>query len=1806
MLSSQDRRSDSVSFRLSSSGEYLALVRPDATVAHAFAPAYPPQYTDVSYGIAADGVSVGFLASPTPGAANLQLRSEQVQFDRSAGLFSDPFVLTLSVETPGTTIHYTTDNSLPSEGSPVYTEPLVITETTRVRAVAVTPGLAASTPASEWFVRVDSDLEGFTSNLPIVALDSFGGGRISDQRFEFHAMSIFEPDPVTGRSSLFDTPALQTRAGLKIRGSSTARQPKKSFRVETWDARGMDQDIEPLGLPADSDWILYAPYTWDRAMLRNVFMYQLSNEMGRYAVRTRFVEVYQNTDGGDLSADDYRGVYVLMETIKRGADRVDVERLRPTDVTEPDIAGGWMLKIDRPDPGETGFVGAGKGLLYVEPRREDVTPEQAAWIKDYFDALGTSLGNSDPETGYAQFIDVDSWIDHHILNVLAMNADALRLSTFLHKRRDGKVEMGPIWDFDRALESEDGRDDDPNRWSGGGDATAYFDYPWWNQLFDSPDFWQKWVDRWTELRQTLYTDQYFGSMIDRLADQLAEAEVRNFELWSGVRPNGGRLAPTEMDTWRGELVNMKNWLSRRMKWIDDQLLAPPVITVAQDSVPETSDVQLSAVSGTIYYTVDRSDPRLPGGTVNPEATAFNREITFVDASSAATYEIPTGAVDETGWQELDFDDTAWARGQAGLGYDTGTADDSIEIDGAFTLVTARSTGRVTDLAAADALLAASDPDIETTSTQLPHINLLDGTNDGRFDGNRAFPNGGGDDFAIKATATLNVRAPGVYTFGVNAADGARLRIDGQDILIDDTRHGPQDTLGTTSLTAGPHDLELVLFERTGGASAELFFASGIRQQFSSDFVLLGTSDDQPFADLIETDTLEAMCAVSSGVYLRIPFVASDVDRLATLGLKMRYDDGFVAYLNGVEIARRNVPETLTHDSAAVAPRGDRRAVVDETIDVSSFIDRLREGDNVLAIHGLNADAADADFLVRPQLVGAVTSDPLLFSQPAFITARAMQDGRWSAPIRQPVIRQGGPDDTRGLVISEINYNPHPPSSRELAVDSDFDNDDFEFVELVNTADHPIDVGGVVLSDGIDFTFLRNQGLLEPNERLTVVRDRRAFETRYGTTVTIDGVFDRGLNNRNERLVLADRLGNIVQDFYYRDAAGWPTRADGGGSSLEVVDFAGDYNDPSNWRSSREVGGSPGSAGTDGQPDVLINELTFNGEPRRVVSIELRNVSDRSIDVSGWYVSDDVGEADAFSLPQGSLLEAGGTLALNAQDAGWLLDAEPGGELLLSEPDSITGQPRRFVDLVQLENGRGDASLGRWPDGDPESRLIPMRTPTLGDQNSGPPVGALVMTELFAGKRFVRLHESFDAGAEPFVSRIGVNTMRDGRLEVSPTPLSGGDAAVTMTSVGPLPGAYRLQTTLAIADQGASLRNAALIFDYQGPTEFKFALVDANRDLWQIGQRDVDGWNFLSHFDEPLDTDRDYRVTLEVRGSTATLLDGDRIVGFFDFGEPLNNGEVGLGSRDATARFEEFTVEVGGDGPLEFVELFNTTSDAMDIGDWQLTGDVRLTFPTGTIVSAGQTLVAVGFDPEDTGLADAFREGLDVDQAVELVGPFYGAPVESGGAVELTRPLTSAEATDGFVVVDRARYESPSLPPRAAFVRNRSLSRVAVDAFGRLPTSWITRDPTPGSVDFVVAGDANLDGEVGPQDIGSFVLGLTQPTLYEASFGVLATRTADTDGDGDVDFDDIRGFVALLEGDAAAGTQDALSGVQDTHIHGEHWSYVDLIMPTQNVHRITASTRSSAASRSETRRHKDIDTGRILPFPVVDIQVGRGG
>ena len=601
-------------FQLDGQGEYLALVSPGGDIVDDFALGYPAQVSDVSYGRC--GNQMQFFTDVTPGLPNRGGGAailESPEFSRPGSTFAEPFSLVLSTTRSTAEIRYTLDGTVPTEASTLYTEPMAIGSSTEVLCRAYEPGYAASPVSSATYMALAPDVRNFSSNLPIVIMESQGQSVVYGTFKKVCAAFIDQDD--TGRAHITGAADYIGASGFKTRGRSTAGSPKKNYGFELWDEVDQDMDVSILGLPAESDWVLYAPYSFDRALINNAFIHELSRRIGRYAVRTRFVEVFVNTKRDKkLSSQDYVGLYILMEKIKRGPDRVDIAKLDPWEIGESAISGGYMLKIDRPDSGDSGFRTArgnptyGDGTFcYVTPKEEEIPKAQSDWIRSYLDQFEDALYGAkfaDPMLGYARFIDVGSFLDHNLLNMLAMNVDALRLSTHLYKPRDGKLHMGPIWDFDRSLNSSDGRDNNPERWHGTGDGTDYLGYVWWNRLFEDPEFWQKYTDRWTALRSGAFSDTQINGLIDAMADEIAEAQVRNEARWPGAKPRYGGFDQ--------EIVQLKAWLARRTAWVDAQFVAPPVFDPVQGYVEADQAFSMSESSGVglMYYTLDGSDPRV--------------------------------------------------------------------------------------------------------------------------------------------------------------------------------------------------------------------------------------------------------------------------------------------------------------------------------------------------------------------------------------------------------------------------------------------------------------------------------------------------------------------------------------------------------------------------------------------------------------------------------------------------------------------------------------------------------------------------------------------------------------------------------------------------------------------------------------------------------------------------------------------------------------------------------------------------------------------------------------------------------------------------------------------------------------------------------------------------------------------------------------------------------------------------------------------------------------------------------------------
>ena len=330
--------------------------------------------------------------------------------------------------------------------------------------------------------------------------------------------------------------------------------------------------------------------------------------------------------------------------------------------------------------------------------------------------------------------------------------------------------------------------------------------------------------------------------------------------------------------------------------------------------------------------------------------------------------------------------------------------------------------------------------------------------------------------------------------------------------------------------------------------------------------------------------------------------------------------------------------------------------------------------------------------------------------------------------------QNQPASLDNLFITEINYHPHDP---QITVEQAFDADEFEFIELMNThPDSALDLQGVQIAGGVSYTF--GNVVLAPGERVVVVESVDAFETRYGTDVNVAGTWSGGLSNSGEELVLLDRDGIEVSSVDYGDSDPWPVAADGAGATLVLIDPlntpAAEVGKHYHWRSSVAQGGTPAIA--DAAPaGIVINEVLAHSDGLETDAIELFNRTNSNVDIGGWYLSDSKSNLFKFRIPLETTLAAGEFIVFSESDFNpmpsapgpddFALNGSEGEEVYLTRPDE-NGNPE-FIDAVGFGGSFDGQTIGRVPDG--TGRLTPLSANTLGDFNSDPDFGPIVISEV---------------------------------------------------------------------------------------------------------------------------------------------------------------------------------------------------------------------------------------------------------------------------------------------------------------------------------------------------------------------------------------------------------------------------------------------------------------------------------------------
>ncbi len=688
-------------FRLASSGEYLALMDSTHSVVQAF-DRFPLQFADVSYGRGVSG-ELRYFQRPTPGATNADgfagLTQDLVSFSHESGTFVDTFQLSLRTGAGDKTIHYTLDGTVPTEHSPAYTGPLEIVSSMQIRARVIEPGRIPGPTNSVSLIRLAPEVAQFTSPLPIMVIDNFAAGPVPNRGWnqtnagirqvprQAASMMLFARDG--DAAGLSRSPDLSTRIGIRVRGSSSSGFSEPPYAFEAWSNQDdNDVDIAPLGIDKESDWLLYAPNVMrDRPLIKNTFLFQLSHQMGHWAPEFQYVEAFVNTGGGELTMDDYVGLYVLMENVKRSPSRLDFESFSPDAA-----AGGWLLGINRMDPisldgqlprnfhtaGPDGVLETPRDLFdssstgddipaqynayinFEDPNGYEINPAQRQAIEGWMHQMEQVLYGradvpwNDPVDGYAKYIDVDSFIDHYILHNFSKHNDALLLSMWLYNpdpARGGKLQFGPIWDVDLAA-----FEGSPQT-----DLLYRSDTMWYKRLFEDPSFLQRYFNRWQELRSGPFSDGNMIAIIDGFFSQIG----------SEVAERDG------VPRWTRQLDLMKQWVVDRAAAFDTLFLARPTFDV-EKNLTSAPQVTIASIEGNVHYTLDGTDPMLPDGGIAPGTHVIGRSTkTLVGPDAPATAIVPDSALHTAigeAWKGLPadepFDVANWLSGTASVGYDT--------------------------------------------------------------------------------------------------------------------------------------------------------------------------------------------------------------------------------------------------------------------------------------------------------------------------------------------------------------------------------------------------------------------------------------------------------------------------------------------------------------------------------------------------------------------------------------------------------------------------------------------------------------------------------------------------------------------------------------------------------------------------------------------------------------------------------------------------------------------------------------------------------------------------------------------------------------------------------------------------------------------------------------------------------------------------------------------------------------------------------------------------------------------------------
>tara|TARA_Y100000766_G_C18911458_1_gene608561 strand:- start:1122 stop:2495 length:1374 start_codon:yes stop_codon:yes gene_type:complete len=409
-------------------------------------------------------------------------------------------------------------------------------------------------------VGLSAQIEYFESILPIIIINTNNQTILDETRITCNMGIVNNENGINSPLDPFND--YNGQISIEIRGSASSFFPKKSYSLETQTLDGKNNNISLLDMPKENDWILYGPYE-DQTLIRNTLTYKLFEKMGHYAPRSKYCELFIN--------NDYVGVYLLIEKIKRDKNRVDIE-----EIDNKNISGGYILKIDHMNINgnsvkeseywNSNYLSIGGDSTYFQyyyPKYDEISSDQKNYIQYFINEFESELNSPEGMDELAAKIDFKSAIDFFLIQEFSKNIDAYRASTYIYKNNSlisEKLFFGPVWDFNYAYGSGSFCEGDQFIGWQNNSSCGTANPVWFKKFLEDTIYTNQLNCRWIELRNSILSVTEIFSLTDSLIEATQNARERNFQRWG--------LSET---VYNLKILELKSWIINRLQWLDQNM-----------------------------------------------------------------------------------------------------------------------------------------------------------------------------------------------------------------------------------------------------------------------------------------------------------------------------------------------------------------------------------------------------------------------------------------------------------------------------------------------------------------------------------------------------------------------------------------------------------------------------------------------------------------------------------------------------------------------------------------------------------------------------------------------------------------------------------------------------------------------------------------------------------------------------------------------------------------------------------------------------------------------------------------------------------------------------------------------------------------------------------------------------------------------------------------------------------------------------------------------------------------------------------